>query len=66
MVAYGLSVDDIEQQQAARIAEQYPGWEAWRGLNHQWHARLQGAEKPVMVHADTAEELAEQIRLSAR
>ena len=59
-------MNDFEERQAARIAEQHPGWSAWVGLNHQWHARVNGATPPFMVHADTPEELSEQIRLSGR
>ncbi len=58
-------MNDTEQQ-AARIAERYPGWEAWCGLNGLWHARVLGSVPPFMVHAESPEELGEQIRLSGR
>jgi len=48
-------------EQARAIAEQFPGWEAWQGLDSQWHARIVGATPPVMVHAGSPDELREQI-----
>lgn len=45
------------------IAEQFPGWEAWQSLDGRWHARILGAVPPVMVHAESASDLIDQIRL---
>lgn len=55
-----------EEQQAAAIAGEFPGWLAWVGLNNVWHARLAGATPPRMVHGDTAQDVSEQIREQAR
>lgn len=52
----------MNNKQAASIAEEFPGWEAWVGLiNGLWHARIVGAVPPVMVHAESAEAIREQI-----
>jgi hypothetical protein len=32
------------------IAKEFPGWEAWEGMDHMWHARIRGAVPPVMIH----------------
>jgi hypothetical protein len=50
------------EEQIRAIMEQFPGWEAWQGLDGQWHARIVGAVPPVMVHARSPRELCEQIR----
>jgi hypothetical protein len=34
------------------IEAEFPGWEAWQGVDRRWHARIRGADKPVMVHDD--------------
>jgi hypothetical protein len=53
----------MDNAQAAAIAEEFPGWEAWAGLiNGLWHARIVGAVPPVMVHAETADGIREQIQ----
>ncbi len=53
----------MNNQQAAAIAEEFPGWEAWAGLvNGLWHARIVGAVPPVMVHAESADGIREQIQ----
>ena len=46
---------------AAEIAGEFPGWEAWQGIDRTWHARIRGATPPVMVHADNPDELREKI-----
>ena len=52
----------MNNQQAAEIAAEFPGWEAWAGLvNGLWHARIVGAVPPVMVHAESADGIREQI-----
>jgi hypothetical protein len=45
----------------AEIAGEFPGWEAWQGIDRMWHARIRGATPPVMVHADNPDELRGQI-----
>jgi hypothetical protein len=52
--------------QAKAIAEEFPGWEAWQGLDGRWHARMTGAVPPVMVPSDAPDGLREQIRGQAR
>jgi hypothetical protein len=48
---------------ARKIAEDFPGWEAWVSpVGKQWHARLKGSVPIVMLHDDDAVGLAEQIR----
>lgn len=45
------------------ISDEFPGWEAWQSLiGKQWHARLKGAEPPVMVHGNNEDDLRNQIR----
>jgi hypothetical protein len=55
------ALEDRDRQLAAIEAE-FPGWEAWQSLDGWWHARVRGAVPPVMVHAQSAGELADQIR----
>jgi hypothetical protein len=53
----------VNNSQALAIAEEFPGWEAWVGLiNGLWHARIVGAVPPVMVHAESADGIREQIQ----
>jgi hypothetical protein len=58
------AVDPMAERdrQIRAIAQQFPGWEAWQGLDGRWHARVPGAIPPVMVHAESASDLIEQIR----
>jgi hypothetical protein len=49
-------------RQISTITQQFPGWEAWQGLDGQWHARVPGTIPPVMVHAGSISDLIEQIR----
>jgi hypothetical protein len=46
---------------AAEIADEFPGWEAWQGIDRLWHARIRGATPPVMVHGEDLTDLREQI-----
>jgi hypothetical protein len=46
---------------AARIGSEFPGWEAWQGIDRLWHARICGATPPVMVHAADPAGLRDQI-----
>jgi hypothetical protein len=52
----------VVSAQIAAIEAEFPGWEVWQSLDSCWHARIRGAIPPVMVHAESAEELAGQIR----
>jgi hypothetical protein len=49
-------------REIAAIAAEFPGWEAWQSLNGQWHARILGTVPPVMVHAQSTDDLRERIR----
>jgi hypothetical protein len=46
---------------AAGLAGEFPGWEAWQGIDRLWHARIRGAIPPVMVHGADLVDLREQI-----
>ncbi len=46
---------------AAEIAAEFPGWEAWQGIDRLWHARIRGATPPVMVHGEDLVDLRDQI-----
>jgi hypothetical protein len=46
---------------AAGLAGEFPGWEAWQGIDRLWHARVRGAIPPVMVHGDDLVDLRAQI-----
>lgn len=46
---------------AAQIAGEFPGWEAWQGIDRTWHARIRGAVPPVMVHGADLVVLRDQI-----
>jgi hypothetical protein len=49
--------------EARKIAEDFPGWEAWVSLvGKQWHARLKGSVPIVMLHDNDPAGLAGQIR----
>jgi hypothetical protein len=45
----------------AGLAGEFPGWEAWQGIDRAWHARIRGAIPPVMVHGDDLVDLRDQI-----
>src|SRR5260221_5720002 len=47
---------------AAEIAAEFPGWEAWQGIDQLWHARVRGATPPVMVHGEDLVDLRDQVR----
>ena len=49
------------RQQAGEIAGEFPGWEAWQGIDRLWHARIRGAVPPVMVHGEDLVDLRDQI-----
>ncbi len=44
------------------IEAEFPGWEAFQGVDRKWHARIKGATPPVMVHDDDLDGLREEIR----
>jgi hypothetical protein len=46
---------------ATQIAREFPGWEAWQGIDRMWHARIRGATPPVMVHGEDLVDLRDQI-----
>ena len=46
---------------AFQIAGEFPGWEAWQGIDRIWHARIRGATPPVMVHGADLLDLRDQI-----
>jgi hypothetical protein len=50
-----------ENLDASEIAREFPGWEAWQGINRLWHARIRGATPPVMVHGEDLVDLRDQI-----
>ena len=45
----------------AKIAGEFPDWEAWQGIDRLWHARIRGAFPPVMVHGEDLVDLRDQI-----
>jgi hypothetical protein len=45
----------------AGLAGEFPGWEAWQGIDRLWHARIRGAIPPVMVHGEDLVDLRDQI-----
>jgi hypothetical protein len=55
----GRDVDRADS--AAGLAGEFPGWEAWQGIDRLWHARIRGAIPPVMVHGDDLVDLRDEI-----
>jgi hypothetical protein len=51
---------------APQIADEFPGWEAWQGIDRLWHARIRGATPPVMVHGEDLVDLRDQIIVCLR
>jgi len=45
----------------AQIADEFPDWEAWQGIEGLWHARIRGATPPVMIHGEDVVDLRDQI-----
>jgi hypothetical protein len=58
-----ISEDDITPES---LAEEFPGWEPWQGIEGLWHARIRGATPPVMVHAEDPTDLRDQIIVHLR
>ena len=54
------------ENDVAQIAGEFPGWEAWQGIDRLWHARIRGATPPVMVHGEDLVDLRDQIILHLR
>ena len=54
------SADDSADD-TAKIAGDFPDWEAWQGIDRRWHARIRGATPPVMVHGEDLVDLRDQI-----
>jgi hypothetical protein len=48
-------MDSVENARA--IEAEFPGWEAWQGIDRLWHARIRGATPPVMVHGEDVVDL---------
>jgi|HubBroStandDraft_6_1064221.scaffolds.fasta_scaffold68606_6 hypothetical protein len=44
------------------IEKEFPGWEAWEGVDRRWHARIRGAVPPVMVHGEGLVDLRDQVK----
>jgi hypothetical protein len=51
-------VNEITKDQ---IEADFEGWEAFQGVDRRWHARIRGAETPVMVPDDDLIGLREEI-----
>ena len=59
-------IDLMDTDNDAHIAGEFPGWEAWQGIDRLWHARIRGATPPVMVHGEDLVDLRDQIILQQR
>ncbi len=44
------------------VEAEFPGWEAWQGIDRIWHARIRGATPPVMVHGEDLLDLRDEIK----
>ena len=53
-------MDDPEISPDSLEAE-FPTWEAWRGVDRRWWARIRGVDPPVMVVDDDLDGLREEI-----
>lgn len=54
-----MTEDEVTKES---IQAEFRGWEAFRGVDRRWHARLRGAETPVMVHGEDLIDLRDEIR----
>ena len=43
------------------LADRFPRWEAWRGIDGFFHARIKGATPPVMVRGEDVQDLVDEI-----
>lgn len=50
-----------EPATAEDIAAEFPGWNAWRGVNQLWYARLVMSSPPVVLHGQDLVDLRDQI-----
>ena len=67
MAWHSGSIDVMDfSNDAAQIADEFPGWEAWQGIDRLWHARIRGATPPVMVHGEDLVDLRDQIIVHLR
>ena len=44
----------------ASLAERFPTWDCWFGIDCLWYGRIRGATPPVMVRGEDTEDLADQ------
>ncbi len=51
-----------EEITAKSIEAEFPGGEAWQGIDRLWHARIRGATPPVMVHGEDLVDLRDQVK----
>ena len=56
-----MNSTDDSADDTAKIAGEFPDWEAWQGIDRRWHARIRGATPPVMVHGEDLVDLRDQI-----
>jgi hypothetical protein len=67
MACHSCMIDAMDSNDdAAQIADEFPGWEAWQGIDRLWHARIRGATPPVMVHGEDVAGLRDQIAVYLR
>lgn len=52
---------DDSADDTAKIAGEFPDWEAWQGIDRLWHARIRGSIPSVMVHGEDLVDLRDQI-----
>ena len=45
----------------AKLAQRFPAWDCWFGIDCLWYARRRGALPPVMVRGEDAQDLGDQI-----
>ncbi len=65
MAGHDADSDDAmtgDQPTLADVAQRWPRWEAWQGINLLWHARIKGATPPVMVHGEEVQDLMDEIQ----
>ena len=54
-----ISEDDVTPE---ALADEYPDWEPWLGIDSLWHARIKGATPPVIVTGEDLADLRDEIR----
>ena len=50
-----------EEPTLADVGARFPAWEAWRGIDGMFHARIRGATPPVMVRGESPQDLMDEI-----